>query len=184
MHLDTVLKPSSSSSFSSSLGFCRGRGRGGTQAGSELRIVSSCTLRYFVTWLFLNFSGRAKAVWHTAGRRRPSDAGWQSQRDCGLQPKVARHELPWVNASNGFQPQRGCGDFVLGRDGFGRNRVAVGNVLRRLTQGSSCRATLGLGTESRWDSRRERGLQPASTCGGMSAVGKFCACRHAGGEAA
>src|SRR5436190_5695194 len=33
----------------------------------------------------------------------------QSQRDCDLQPKVARHELPWVTIGNEFQPQRGCG---------------------------------------------------------------------------
>ena len=34
----------------------------------------------------------------------------------------------------------------------GRNRFAVGNVGVKLTQGSSCLATLGFGTESRWDS--------------------------------
>ena len=28
----------------------------------------------------------------------------QSQRDCALQPKVARHELPWVAAANIFNP--------------------------------------------------------------------------------
>src|SRR6266566_864307 len=32
----------------------------------------------------------------------------ESQRDSGLQPKVARDELPWVFESNGSQPQRGC----------------------------------------------------------------------------
>ena len=36
---------------------------------------------------------------------------------------------------------------------LGRNRVAVGNVGGTLTQGSACRATLGFGTESRWDSQ-------------------------------
>jgi hypothetical protein len=30
----------------------------------------------------------------------------QSQRDCA--PRVARNELPWVNVTNCFQPQRGC----------------------------------------------------------------------------
>ncbi len=39
---------------------------------------------------------------------------------------------------------------------FGRNRVAVGNVGGPLTQGSACLATLGFGTESRWDSRTVR----------------------------
>jgi hypothetical protein len=35
----------------------------------------------------------------------------QSQRDCGLQPKVARNELPWENAplATFTQPQRGDG---------------------------------------------------------------------------
>ena len=32
----------------------------------------------------------------------------QSQRDCVLQPRVARHELPWVNVHQTRQPQRGC----------------------------------------------------------------------------
>src|SRR5437867_6870184 len=32
----------------------------------------------------------------------------ESQRDSGLQLKVARDELPWVSESNGSQPQRGC----------------------------------------------------------------------------
>ena len=36
---------------------------------------------------------------------------------------------------------------------LGRNRVAVGNFLRTVTQGSACLATLGFGPESRWDSR-------------------------------
>src|SRR5437667_265800 len=35
----------------------------------------------------------------------------------------------------------------------GRNRVAVGEVSWPMTQGSSCLATLGIETESRWDSR-------------------------------
>ena len=49
----------------------------------------------------------------------------------------------------------------------GRNRVAVGNFLRTLTQGSSCLATLGFGSESRWDSRmaRKRGTNRASDSG-------------------
>jgi hypothetical protein len=72
----------------------------------------------------------------------------ESQRDSGLQPKVARHALPWVNVAcnvsnpNGVvalarptvaQPRWGCGDFS------------------RLTQGSSSLATLGWRTQSRWD---------------------------------
>jgi hypothetical protein len=38
-----------------------------------------------------------------------------------------------------------------GGNGNGRNRVAVGNNLRTVTQGSSRLATLGFGTESLWD---------------------------------
>ena len=41
-------------------------------------------------------------------------------------------------------------------DGNGRNRVAVGNFLWTLTQGSSCLATLGFGAESRWDALLRR----------------------------
>ena len=32
----------------------------------------------------------------------------ESQRDSIIQPRVARHELPWVNREKNFQPQRGC----------------------------------------------------------------------------
>src|SRR6266511_527877 len=32
----------------------------------------------------------------------------KSQRDFALQPKVARHELPWVNRATNPKPQRGC----------------------------------------------------------------------------
>src|SRR6266566_4487632 len=37
------------------------------------------------------------------------EAQLQSQRDCVLQPRVARDELPWEWASGGFLPRRGCG---------------------------------------------------------------------------
>ena len=39
--------------------------------------------------------------------------GEQSQRDCVLQPKVARNELPWVIVEQISQPQRDCGLSVL-----------------------------------------------------------------------
>jgi hypothetical protein len=60
----------------------------------------------------------------------------------------------------------------VARDGWkrnGRNRVAVGNHSRMLTQGSSCLATLGFGTESRWDS--ERGSATRSGCAKENAFG-------------
>src|SRR6266404_2695333 len=75
----------------------------------------------------------------------------QSQRDCVLQPRVARNELPWVNRPTSFstptalrhiavlqpQPRWGCAD----QGG--------------LTQGSSFLATLGFGPESLWDSEED-----------------------------
>ena len=83
----------------------------------------------------------------------------QSQRDCVLQPRVARHELPWVSCIKFCQPQRGCG-------GVGHREAATLLGLEKLrttfTQGSSClppslrygvaRATLGFEPESLWDS--------------------------------
>ena len=81
----------------------------------------------------------------------------ESQRDYGLQPKVAElARLPWVTIRKWIQPQRGCGKgrARVKRSRHGRNRVAVGNDLRTVSQGSSCLATLGFGTESRWDSPR------------------------------
>ena len=77
----------------------------------------------------------------------------ESQRDSGSKPKVARHELPWVNViqinfnPNGVvasltkqptQPRWGWSDFL------------------QLTQGSSCLATLGWWTQSLWDCQPER----------------------------
>jgi hypothetical protein len=38
--------------------------------------------------------------------------GTESQRDSETEPRVARHELPWVNGQGATQPQRGC-DFVF-----------------------------------------------------------------------
>ena len=71
------------------------------------------------------------------------------QRGIGLQPKVAElARLPWVTIRKAIQPQRGCGKgrARVKRSRHGRNRVAVGNDLRTVTQGGSCLATLGL-----WD---------------------------------
>ena len=45
-----------------------------------------------------------------SGNRQEGICG-QSQRDCILQPRVARHELPWVSRKKSNQPQRGCGGF-------------------------------------------------------------------------
>src|SRR2546429_8045018 len=45
------------------------------------------------------------------GKSRPDV---QSQRDCVLQPRVARNELPWVRRITATQPQRGCGQACVG----------------------------------------------------------------------
>src|SRR6185436_5777146 len=47
---------------------------------------------------------------------------------------------------------------------MGLNRVAVGDVCRTMTQGSSCLAHLGTGTESRWNSQsgRDSAIQPSA----------------------
>ncbi len=56
---------------------------------------------------------------------------------------------------------------------MGLNRVAVGDVCRTMTQGSSCLATLGSGTESRWDSRTERDSASRSRFANTEMVGCF-----------
>src|SRR5688572_13821641 len=76
------------------------------------------------------------------------------QRGIGLQPKVGAPAPTLGHRETNQQPQRGCGQCrARWTEGNSRNRVAVGNYLRMLTQGSSCLATLGFGTKSRWDSR-------------------------------
>ena len=73
----------------------------------------------------------------------------QSQRDCVLQPKVARDELPWErplrsNTPNGVVAHSLEGDTTpVGLKFFWTD-----------TQGGSSLATLGFEPESRWDSRR------------------------------
>ena len=77
-----------------------------------------------------------------------------------------------------IQPQRGCGKCrKRWADENGRNRVAVGNFLRTLTQGSACRATLGFGTESRWGSQQitPHVLMDAPAAGGAEAKRVFAA---------
>ena len=74
----------------------------------------------------MNVNG-GKGLWHV--RRMASCVGvFQSQRDCGLQPRVARNELPWVVVQQTLQPQPGCGHFVTG-DGRGACQNPVGVVI-------------------------------------------------------
>ena len=54
----------------------------------------------------------------------PRQRGGQSQRNCVLQPRVARHELPWETGAKAQQPQRGCGPAGEG----GRNPVGVETI--------------------------------------------------------
>jgi hypothetical protein len=72
----------------------------------------------------------------------------QSQRDCVLQPRLRACELPWEIAQTISQPQGG-----YGRARVPRTQPRWGLLLfARLTQGSSCLATLGFIAESFWDS--------------------------------
>ncbi len=59
----------------------------------------------------------------------------QSQRDCGLQPKVGEQRLPWVRVRKSNLRQRRCGrGQACGREQMGRNRVAVGDDGLTMTQ--------------------------------------------------
>ena len=92
----------------------------------------------------------------------------QSQRDCVLQPRVARDELPWVTVGMVFNPN----GVVSSGPRRCRNPVGVGCSLPDDSQGSSClppslrcgaaRATLGFAPESLWDSALEfpKGISP------------------------
>ncbi|NBV23228.1 MAG: hypothetical protein EBS05_15075 [Proteobacteria bacterium] len=70
----------------------------------------------------------------------------QSQRDCVLQPRVARHELPWVAVRQILNPNGVVPRFIRATTPLG---LSCGGAV---SQGSSCLATLGFGSESRWNS--------------------------------
>ena len=55
----------------------------------------------------------------------------QSQRDCVLQPRVARHELPWESGPSVHNPERVAANSLRG----GRNPVGVGNHFRLFPPG-------------------------------------------------
>jgi len=72
----------------------------------------------------------------------------ESQRDSGSKPRVARYELPWENA-----PQTDNPNGVAARRNK-RDTTPLGlKTYTYSTQGSSCLATLGWRTQSRWDCR-------------------------------
>ena len=74
----------------------------------------------------------------------------QYQRDCALQPKVARDELPWVTERPVFNPNGVvAGDSECAATPLGLWADSA------VSQGSSFLATLGFVTESLWDSAWE-----------------------------
>ena len=71
-----------------------------------------------------------------------------SQRDSGLKPRVARHELPWDIAASANNPNG------VAATRCKRDATPLGlESLPAATQGSSFLATLGWQTQSLWDWR-------------------------------
>jgi hypothetical protein len=104
----------------------------------------------------MNVNG-GKGLWHD-GKMAHYVSAFQSQRDCGLQPKVAEPaRLPWVTMRKWIQPQRGWGEVPRWTGTEWPQPRCGWEFLRTLTQGSSCLATLGFGPESRWDSQMALG---------------------------
>src|SRR6266699_2217245 len=60
------------------------------------------------TWDFFGLF-REVGVSNGSLNERLAPADSQSRRDCVLQPRVARNELPWEIVQTASQPQRGCG---------------------------------------------------------------------------
>src|SRR2546428_267974 len=102
---------------------------------------------------------------------------FQSQRDCVLQPRVARNELPWEIVPRCTNPERVAGLPCLQEQGnTGRNPFGVDSAPRLPTQGGSFLATLGCVPESLRDSSvhhprekmrvgcSEDGRTPLNTC--------------------
>src|SRR5438309_2337138 len=78
---------------------------------------------------------------------------FQSQRDCVLQPRVARNELPWEIVPRCTNPERVAALPRLQEQGnTGHNPFRVDFAPRLPTQGSSFLATLGCVPESLRDS--------------------------------
>jgi hypothetical protein len=79
----------------------------------------------------------------------------EPQGDSNPQPRVARHELPWVTRFIFRQPQRGCITFAMERN----NPVGVDDDFNSDSQGSRSAPTLGWMTLPRWGNQTAR-----STC--------------------
>ena len=74
----------------------------------------------------------------------------ESRRDCIVQPRVARHELPWEDHVKSASTPTGLHRRCPRVDTTPLGLTGHSNIL---TQGSSCLATLGLKIESLRDSR-------------------------------
>jgi hypothetical protein len=96
---------------------------------------------------------KGEIVSRGAGRRR--SAAFTPLNPKGIvasSPRLACNAYLGFTFRNGNNRNAVVANPVCGLKLNGRNRVAVGNSLRTLTQGSSCRATLGFGPKSLWDS--------------------------------
>ena len=93
---------------------------------------------------------------------RPPAQGWRATPTLGARSEIESTPTAlWLRSG------------ARGRERMGLNRVAVGDVSRTMTQGRSCLATLGSGTESRWDSRTERDSASRSRFASTEMVGCF-----------
>ena len=97
----------------------------------------------------------------------------ESRRDCVLQPRVARNELPWVMSACAPQLRRSCAinrnnamplRVGLSIRGVGATSSRLGGVLPEVSQGSSLLATLGFIAESLWDSRSLASIKISVRC--------------------
>ena len=90
------------------------------------------------------------------GRMAKAEGRLKSQRDCVLQPRVARNELPWDQFSAEGSTPKGL---RLPMQCVGATLSGLAIPRETTTQGSSVRAglailaTLGFGAESLWASR-------------------------------
>ena len=72
----------------------------------------------------------------------------ESQRDSAIEPRVARHELPWEIAVERISTPKGL---WLEAERERRNPVGVETSVGPRSQGRRNAPTLGFVTESRWD---------------------------------
>jgi hypothetical protein len=85
----------------------------------------------------------------------------ESQRDSVLQPRVARHELPWVIARPAAPTAMRLRPFSFLAPNVCHNPVGVDPALSSFTQGRLADSpTLGFEAQSLWDWRDSRALTP------------------------